>query len=100
VRYGFYLRESDLYPVIPTISVKIDSSIADLADFSLKMKINYRILRELNPWIRRYALPNHNRKPYVILLPKEGALKYETLMKNLPRSDTFFHDTLKINQFN
>jgi hypothetical protein len=28
----------------------------------------------------------------------EGALSYETLMKNVPMQETFFHDTLKINE--
>ncbi len=100
VQFGFYLRDSDLYPVIPTTTVTVDSGITDLVEFASKMKINYRILRELNPWIRRYSLPNKNKKSYVIRLPKEGAMKYELLMKSMTHSETFFHDTLKINQVN
>jgi len=100
VQYGFYLRECDLYPAIPTTTITVDTGITDLPEFAMKLKINYRILRELNPWLRRYSLPNKTRKQYVIRLPKEGALKYETLMKNMPHTETFFHDTLKINEIN
>jgi membrane-bound lytic murein transglycosylase D len=100
VKYGYYLREKDLYPPIPTYTVTIDTPITDLPAFAKKMKINYRILRELNPWIRRYNLPNKSGKTYVFNLPKEGALNYENLVKNIPAGDTFFHDTLTFGQLN
>jgi len=97
-RYGFYLREMDLYPQIPCRMLPIDSSISDLPGFALSMKVNYRILRELNPWIQGYSLPNKSKKIYVFLLPRDGGLSYETLLKKIPLKDTFFHDTLKMNQ--
>jgi membrane-bound lytic murein transglycosylase D len=100
VRYGYYLRSSDFYPPVPVYTVTVDTSISDLADFAFKQKINYRILREFNPWIRRYNLPNKSGKTYTFILPKEGYLNYETLMKKMPQSETFFHDSLKINQIN
>jgi membrane-bound lytic murein transglycosylase D len=99
-RYGYYLREQDFHPPIPMYTLKIDTAIADLPAFALKMKINYRILRELNPWIRRYSLPNKSKKTYLFNLPKEGSLKVANLVKNIPESETFFHDTLKIMQVN
>ncbi len=98
VKYGFYLREKDLYPQIPTYTMTIDSAINDLPDFAIKMKVNYRVLRELNPWLKRYTLPRNPNKVYSIKLPKEGFLKYDLLMHTMPESETFFHDTLKINQ--
>ena len=76
----------------------IDSAILDLPAFARRQSINYRILREMNPWIQSYVLPNKSRKIYVFKIPKEGALYYETLMKKIPIHDTFFHDTLKINE--
>ncbi len=98
VRFGYYLRGKDFYPPIPIFKVYVDTSISDLADFAFKQKVNYRILREFNPWIRRYNLPNKSRKSYTFILPKEGYLNYEYLMKKMPQSETFFHDSLKINQ--
>ena len=41
--YGFYLRRKDLYPVIPTFTVKVDSSITDLVGFAAQNKINYKL---------------------------------------------------------
>ena len=98
VKYGFYLRERDFYPQIACTPVVIDSSIRNLPSFAKHLSINYRILRELNPWIRNYSLPNKTRKSYTFLVPKEGALNSDILMKKVPIRETFFHDTLKINE--
>jgi membrane-bound lytic murein transglycosylase D len=97
VRYGFFLRERNLYSQVPTRLVVIDTAIHNLPSFALKMKINYRILRELNPWIQSYTLPNKSRKIYTFLFPKEG-LGYDMLLKRIPQRDIFFHDTLKISE--
>lgn len=96
--YGFYLREKDFYPPLKTYTIKIDSSITDLPDFARGLKINYRILREFNPWLRRYSLPNKQRKSYQITLPKEGFVNYTNLQRAIPESETFFHDTIRINR--
>jgi membrane-bound lytic murein transglycosylase D len=96
VRYGFYLRQSDFYPPLPTYTVTVDSSITDLPAFAQKLKINYKVLREYNPWLRRYSLTNKAGKKYTITLPKEGSLNWETLRKSIPPEETFFNDTLKI----
>jgi membrane-bound lytic murein transglycosylase D len=96
VKYGFYLRQSDFYPPLQTYTITVDSSITDLPSFAQKMKISYKVLREYNPWLRRYSLTNKAGKRYTIILPKEGSLSWETLMKNVPREETFFNDTLTI----
>ena len=98
VRYGFYLRERDFYPRIPVRSVTIDSNINNLPAFALKLSVNYRVLRELNPWIQNYSLPNKSKKTYTFLVPREGALKSEMLLKKATPGTTFFHDTLKMNE--
>ena len=96
--YGFYFLEKDFYPPLKTYTITVDSSLTDLAAFASRMKINYRILREYNPWLRRYSLTNKSGKSYLITLPKEGFLKVENLSKSIPGSETFFHDTLRIDQ--
>jgi len=98
VHYGFYLRERDFYPQLSSSPVVIDSSIGNLPAFAKHLAINYRILREMNPWIKNYSLPNKSKKTYIFLIPKEGALNYEMLMKKVPSRETFFHDTLKFNE--
>ncbi len=98
VQYGFYLRASDFYPPIPTYVITVDTSINDLPQFALDHGINYRILRELNPWLKKYTLINKFRKQYGLVFPQEGYIYTDTLRKDLPVSKTFFHDTLRINQ--
>ncbi len=100
VQFGFYLREKDFYPQIPVRLVTIDSSISNLPAFARAMSTNYRILREMNPWIKNYSLPNKSNKSYTFRIPKEGEVSYKTLMKSVPACETFFHDTLKINDIN
>jgi len=95
-QYGFYLRQSDFYPPLSTYNLTVDSTITDLPGFAQKLKISYRILKEFNPWLRRYTLTNKTGKKYILTLPKEGSLRQEILNKNIPASETFFHDTLKI----
>jgi hypothetical protein len=96
VKYGFYLKQDDFYPPLNTYTVSVDSSITDLPAFAEKQKINYRVLREFNPWLRRYSLTNKPGKKYVLTLPMDGSLSWDVLKRNLPESETFFNDTLKI----
>ncbi len=96
VKYGFMLREQDFYPQIPARLVTVDSSIRNLPAFARAMSVNYRILREMNPWIRDYTLPNPSKKFYTFKIPMEGSISYSALMKNIQEQGTFFHDTLKI----
>ena len=101
VKYGFYTIEQDFYPQVPVKLVTIDSTVKDLPALALALKTNYRVLRELNPWIQSYLLPNKSGKIYTLKVPREpGALQYENLLKKVPQRETFFHDTLKINSMN
>ena len=59
----------------PDYSVSIDSAISQPCAFAKKQEVNYRILREFNPWIQRYNLPNKTGKTYIFLLPKQGMMK-------------------------
>ncbi|MCX6241343.1 MAG: lytic transglycosylase domain-containing protein [Bacteroidetes bacterium] len=98
VQYGLYLRASDFYPVIPTYTIEINTPIRDLPEFALKNNLSVKVFRDFNPWLRKYTLTNKLNKKYQIVLPKEGAIHTEYLQKNLINSDTYFHDTLKINE--
>lgn len=75
--YGFILRKKDLYPVIPTKKIVIDSSIRSLADFAIKEGINYKYLKLFNPWLRTGALSNPEKKKYIIEVPKNGNKFYD-----------------------
>ena len=95
VKYGFYLRSDDFYPVIPTFSIEIDTPIHNLPSFALKNKVTYKVLRDFNPWLRRYSLPTGLKNPTRSFFQR-GSTEYEFFENTCP-SDTYFHDTLKIN---
>jgi membrane-bound lytic murein transglycosylase D len=98
VMYGFYLRDLDLYPEIPTYTVTVDSAVADWADFAIQNKSNYRILKELNPWILKYTFTNKENKTYNVRFPKPGFENYSSLMNTYKTEDHLFNDTLKTDQ--
>lgn len=86
-KFGFYIKGSELYPLIPTVQVSIDSSIENLAEFAINMHVNYRILKLLNPWLLSTSLPNPQKETYTILLPKTDAT-FVDLGENIVYNDT------------
>lgn len=71
-KYGFNFRDKDLYSNVPTFKVEVDSAVTDFATFAKKYKINYKILKIHNPWLREPFLNNKTQKKYYIEIPKEG----------------------------
>ncbi len=71
--YGFHLRESDLYPPIDWFEIQVNSRVEDFADFAKEFNTNYKMLKYLNPWLRRPHLTNRRGKTYTIRLPAENA---------------------------
>jgi hypothetical protein len=67
-KYGFAIKKSALYKPLSTYNVTIKTSIPNLANWALKMGINYKILVKLNPWILTNKLTVKNRF-FVIQLP-------------------------------
>lgn len=86
-KFGFYIKPSELYPLIPTVKIPVDSSIPNLADFALNMHVNYRILKILNPWLTSSELNNPERQPFLISLPKKDAT-FIDLGENIVYNDT------------
>ncbi len=75
--YGFLLRKKDLFPPILTKKLVIDSTISNLAEFALLFKINYKILKLYNPWLRSNVLTNTEKKKYTIELPEGSVNMYD-----------------------
>ena len=71
-KYGFNFRDKDLYQVIPTYTVEIDTPITNFAGFSKEHGINYKILKIHNPWLREPHLNNASKKKYEIKIPEQG----------------------------
>lgn len=86
-KFGFYVKSSELYPLIPTVQVTVDSSIENLADYAISMHSNYRILKILNPWLIANSMPNPDKEKYTIFLPKTDAI-FVDLGENIIYNDT------------
>ena len=67
--YGFVIDETDLYQPYETKTIEISESIPDLPQFALDQGINYKILKTLNPWLRKSSLTNSSKKTYEIKVP-------------------------------
>ncbi|MFW6370560.1 MAG: lytic transglycosylase domain-containing protein [Bacteroidota bacterium] len=72
-KYGFYVKNKDLYQHIPYYEVEIDSAVLDFADFAKLHNTNYKMLKYLNPWLRDRYLTNRHKNTYVIKIPYLGA---------------------------
>ncbi|MBF0694451.1 MAG: lytic transglycosylase domain-containing protein [Flavobacterium sp.] len=70
--YGFDIKPEELYINLPVRTIEVDSTINDLADFALKQGINYKILKNHNPWLRDRKLVNTAKKKYTIEIPTAG----------------------------
>lgn len=69
-KYGFHLREQDLYQPEKYDVVLLDSSVYDFAEYSSKLEMNYKILKELNPWLRQSYINNTQENQYFIKVEK------------------------------
>lgn len=71
-KYGFNFREQDLYNLVPSYKVQVDTAVTDLAAFAQLHDINYKVLKIHNPWLREPKLNNRSRKNYEIEIPHKG----------------------------
>jgi hypothetical protein len=65
-RYGFDLEASDFYPPYQYKTITVNNSIEDLAQFAIDNGINYKLLKLMNPWLRKPFLKNLKHKTYDI----------------------------------
>ena len=92
--FGYYIRKKDLYPPIPTYTVAVDSTIGNLTNFAQDLHINYKILKDFNPWLRKDKLLNPNKKKYVFNIPKKGFEEFDNLIKDIEQAEQIFNDTI------
>ena len=67
--YNFKVEEKEKYPFIKTRDVEITGPVADFGEFAIKQGINYKYLKDFNPWLRDEKLTNTARKKYIIKIP-------------------------------
>ena len=71
-KYGYDIPQNELYKMINTKKVEVNTSIENLADWAIEQGINYKILKVHNPWLRDITLKNSTGKTYTIEIPIEG----------------------------
>jgi membrane-bound lytic murein transglycosylase D len=71
--YGFEIGESDYYPELKYSEVKVDTAVTDFSRFAKNFGTNYKILKSLNPWLRKPYLTNKTGKTYWIKIPEAGS---------------------------
>jgi len=72
-RYGFEIASEEAYKPVPYTEVKIDSAVTSFEQFSRHFDTNYKMLKFLNPWLRKPFLTNSNGKEYIIRVPARDA---------------------------
>ena len=70
--YGFDLKKEDLYQELKYYEVEVDTAVADFSEFAKQFGTNYKILKFLNPWLRKPYLTPKAKKVYKIKIPSEG----------------------------
>jgi hypothetical protein len=68
-QYNFVVRENEKYPFIKTREVEINGSVKNFADFAIEQGINYKLLKDFNPWLRDDKLTNAAGKKYTVKIP-------------------------------
>lgn len=77
--YGFKIAKKDLFPELKYYEVKVDSAVTDFTEFARKFGTNYKMLKILNPWLRKPYLTPKPHKEYLIKIPTEGMRTIEKL---------------------
>lgn len=67
-KYGFMFRTRDLYTMSRYKIVEVDSTISSLSEFARYYGVNYKLLKQFNPWLRSTSMPN-SRKKYTFKIP-------------------------------
>ena len=73
-KYGFMFRKKDLYAMPVYKTIEIDSTISNLNDFAKSHEINYKLLKQFNPWLRASSLPDKSRRKYIVKIPTDSDL--------------------------
>lgn len=71
VKYGFKIEKGDLYKPIALKTVRVTATISDLPAYAHRQNTSYRMLKELNPWLRSDKLTVRGGEEYEIALPTD-----------------------------
>lgn len=71
--YGFEVRECDLYRPIPYKEVTVNTPVPGFEQFARQYETNYKLLKFLNPWLRKPFLTNSEGREYTLRVPEKDA---------------------------
>ena len=77
-KYGFHLRDDQLYQPRKYRTVQVSGTVPDWAEWAKKQGISYLTLREENPWIRSKKLTNKLGKSYTVRIPLPESMSRKT----------------------
>lgn len=76
--YGFKLRDDQLYQPRSYKTVEVSGTVESWPEWAKARGIDYRTLREANPWIRAKKLTNKTGKTYKVRIPTQESLRRST----------------------
>jgi membrane-bound lytic murein transglycosylase D len=72
-KYGFNISPVDIYRPFPYKEVEVDTTVASFEQFARYFDTNYKMLKFLNPWLRKPFLTNNDGREYMIRIPEKDA---------------------------
>ncbi len=66
---GFVVQDEEKYDEVPYREVVVNSSIPNLASFAIANGTSYKMLRNMNPWLKGKSLTVNKGKTYTLKLP-------------------------------
>jgi hypothetical protein len=90
-KFGFHIPANHYYKEVPTVKVKVDLSISQISEWAIHNNCNYKLLKLLNPWLRKAYINLTPGKTYYIALPKDRIMQSELANKVV-------NDTLSLSQ--
>jgi hypothetical protein len=85
-----------MYQGVQTVKIKVDLSITSLAKWSIQNNCNYKLLKLLNPWLRKPFVSVPIGKIYYIALPKNRIMN-SSLAKKVVNDTLTFEETKQSN---
>ena len=102
-KYGFHIRSHNFQENIETYSINVSESIEDLAKYALDLGVNYKIIKNFNPWILKNNLTINNGKLYKLTIPTKNNIhinsdiNYDTIFYRIERKDDVHQIARKFN---
>ena len=74
--YGYMIKEGDYYkPLTDYTIISVSSKDIDWSKFAAEHGTTYKMLRQLNHWIRDYGFVNKEGKSFQVKIPNQGFRK-------------------------